>query len=241
MTPHPDPPPQGGRGVRKIRAVVFDFDGLIVDTEGPIFEVWQRIYRERDQELPRERWLTIIGTASGPFDPVIDLGKRTGIPLDADDLNALEHLYYREATIAQKLLPGVERYLDDASRLGLKTAIASSSSRRWVVEHLEKFGIADRFDAIASRDEVSVTKPDPELYELALDRLGVASDEAIALEDSSNGIEAAKAAGLFCVAVPNAMTTHLDLSGADLQLESLQILSLAELVERAEARPEPGP
>lgn len=220
--------------MRRIRAVIFDFDGLIVDTEGPIFEVWQRIYRERDQQLPRERWLTIIGTASGPFDPIIDLGQRTGIPLDAEEMNVLERLYYREATIAQQLLPGVDRYLEDAHRLELKTAIASSSSRQWVVEHLEKFGIRDRFDAIASKDDVTTTKPDPELYELALDRLGVSPEQAIALEDSSNGIEAAKAAGLYCVAVPNAMTTHLDLSRADRRLDSLQAVSLDELIRQAE-------
>ena len=224
--------------MNKIRAIIFDFDGLIVDTEGPIFEAWQRIYRERDQELPRERWLTIIGTASGPFDPIIDLGERTGIEMSADELNALERLYYREATLEQKLLPGVEWYLRDAHRLGLKTAIASSSSRRWVVEHLEKFGIADRFDALACRDDVTTTKPDPELYELALHRLAVPSEQAIALEDSSNGILAAKAAGLFCVAVPNAMTSHLDLGAADLRLDSLQALSLEDLINLVEARPQ---
>ena len=221
--------------MRGIRAVIFDFDGLIVDTEGPIFEVWQRIYRERGQELPHERWLTIIGTASGPFDPIVDLGERTGITLSADELNALERLYYREATTAQKLLPGVEWYLRDAKRLNLKTAIASSSSREWVVEHLEKFGITGHFDVLASKDDVTTTKPDPELYELALNRLAVQSKEAIALEDSSNGIEAARAAGLFCVAVPNAMTSHLDLSAADLRLESLKAMSLEDLIEQVTA------
>ena len=218
-----------------IRAIIFDFDGLIVDTEGPIFEAWRRIYHERGQELPRERWLTIIGTAAGPFDPVIDLGARTGIALDADELNALERLYYREATVAQTLLPGVERYLDEARSLGLKTAIASSSSRAWVHEHLERFAIHDRFDIVVCKDDVTTTKPDPELYELALQRLGVPSDEAIALEDSTNGIRAAKAAGLFCVAVPNPLTAGLDLSQADLQIASLEAVSLAHLIARAQA------
>ena len=111
----------------RIRALIFDFDGLIVDTEGPIFESWQRIYRERGQELPRERWLTIIGTASGPFDPLLDLGQRTGEKLDRQGLDNLEQLYYKEATSMQQLLPGVEKYLADARRLGLKMAIASSS------------------------------------------------------------------------------------------------------------------
>lgn len=217
-----------------IRAVIFDFDGLLVDTEGPIFEVWQRIYRERGHELPRERWLSIIGTASGPFDPLLDLGQRIGARLEADELNSLERVYYREATVAQTLLPGVDRYLADAQALGLKTAIASSSSREWVMDHLERFGIADRFDTVVCKDDVTTTKPDPELYELALERLGVRSEEAIGLEDSTNGIRAAKAAGLFCVAVPNAMTADLDLGEADLQIASLESVTLADVIARAQ-------
>ena len=225
--------PTRGRG-KKIRGIVFDFDGLIVDTEGPIFEVWQRIYRERDQELPRERWLSIIGTASGPFDPLIDLGERTGIPLDRGELNTLERLYYREATVAQTLLPGVDRYLDDARRLGLKTGIASSSSRQWVMEHLQRFGIGDRFDTVVCKDDVTRTKPDPELYETVLQRLDLDAKEALALEDSSNGIQAAKAAGLFCVAVPNAMTASMDLGEADLQIVSLEEVPLSDVIDRAQ-------
>ena len=151
--------------------------------------MWQRIYRERGQELPREQWLSIIGTASGPFDPLIDLGQRTGIPLDADELNRLERAYYREATVAQALLPGVGRYLDDARALGLKTAIASSSSREWVREHLERFGIANRFDTVVCKDDVTRTKPDPELSRAALDRMGVRSEDAIALEDSTAAVQ----------------------------------------------------
>ena len=219
----------------KIRALVFDFDGLIVDTEGPIFRVWQRIYRERGHELPREQWLTIIGTSTGPFDPLMDLGERTGEPLDRDELDALERLYYREATAMQQLLPGVERYLAEARRLGLKTAIASSSRSTWVMEHLERFVIHEHFDAILCSEDVSRTKPDPELYQKALERLSVSAVETIAFEDSTNGIRAAKAAGLFCVAVPNPLTAGLDLSNADLRLESLEAVTLPALVRRVEA------
>src|SRR5919204_1460505 len=217
-----------------IKALIFDFDGLIVDTEGPMFLVWQRIYRERGQDMPRERWQSLIGTATGPFDPLVDLPQRTGEALTADELNALERLYYREATISQKLLPGVDDYLVDARALGLKTAIASSSSREWVMEHLERFGIADRFDTVVCKDDVTTTKPDPELYELAIERLKVRPEEAIALEDSSNGIRAAKAAGLFCVAVPNALTADMDLGEADIQIHSLETVSLADLIARAQ-------
>lgn len=222
-------------GTSPIKALVFDFDGLIVDTEVPIFRAWQRIYREHGQDLPLEQWLTIIGTASGPFDPVIDLAEKTGAKLDEQELKALEVLYYQEATALQQLLPGVIDYLVAARQLGLKTAVASSSTRTWVMDHLNRFGIGGRFDAIICREDVKRTKPDPDLYLTALQRLGVQPAEAIAFEDSSNGIHAAKAAGLFCVVVPNPLTVDLDLSEADLRLLTLEAMPLRDVIKEASA------
>ena len=216
-----------------IKALVFDFDGLIVDTEVPIFRAWQRIYREHGQELPLDQWLRIIGTASGPFDPVIDLAKKTGTKLDERELKALEVLYYQEATALQQLLPGVVDYLVNARELGLKTAIASSSTRKWVMDHLNRFGIGGHVDAVVTREDVKRTKPDPDLYVTALQRLHVSPAEAIAFEDSSNGVQSAKAAGLFCVAVPNPLTADLDLSEADLRLLSLDAMPLRDIIKEA--------
>ena len=227
-----DPPPRKGPD-KAIKALVFDFDGLIVDTEVPIFRAWQRIYREHGQELPLERWLTIVGTASGPFDPVIDLAKKTGAKLDEAELKALEILYYQEATALQQLLPGVIEYLVAARRLELKTAVASSSTRKWVMDHLNRFGIGGHFDAIVCREDVTRTKPDPDLYLTTLQRLGARPEEAIAFEDSSNGIHAAKAAGLYCVVVPNLLTVDLDLSEADLRLLTLAAMPLREVIKEA--------
>ena len=181
--------------------------------------------------MPLEQWLKIIGGNSAAFDPRRDLGERTSEEINKRDLDALVRLYYREATAMQDLLPGVRRYLDEARRLGLKTAIASSSGRQWIDEHLERMGIAERFDAIVCRDDVTAIKPDPELYLTAVHRLGVQVPEAIALEDSTNGIRAAKAAGLLCIAVPNTMTSSMDLSQADLRLGSLDEMPLEELVK----------
>ncbi len=226
-----DGPARKRRTGKKIKALVFDFDGLVVDTEVPIFRAWQRIYREHGQELPLDRWLTIIGTSSGSFDPVQELGDRIGEHLDEAALDTLERLYYAESTALQQLLPGVAEYLAGAHRLGLKTAVASSSTRKWVMEHLERFRIGGQFDAIVCREDVKRTKPDPELYRTALQRLGVQPDEAIALEDSTNGIQAAKAAGLYCVVVPNLLTADLDLTEADLRLLSLEAMSLPALLE----------
>jgi HAD superfamily hydrolase (TIGR01509 family) len=218
-----------------IKALIFDFDGLIVDTEVPIFRTWQRIYREHGEELPLDRWLTIIGTASGPFDPVIDLAKKTGTKLDEPELKALEVLYYQEATALQQLLPGVVDYLVAARELGLKTAVASSSARKWVMDHLNRFGIGGHFDAIVTREDVMRTKPEPDLYVTALQRLDAQPNEAIAFEDSSNGIHAAKAAGLFCVVVPNLLTVDLDLTEADLRLLTLEAMPLREVIREASA------
>lgn len=213
-----------------IRALVFDFDGLIVETEEPIFRAWQRIYREHGQDLPLELWVTIIGTASGPFDPIRHLEERVGRPLDRERYDLLERRYYEEVTAMQGLMPGVREYLRDARRLHLRAAIASSSSRSWVVEHLERFAISDAFDAIVCRDDVTRAKPDPDLYVEATKRLRVVPADALALEDSSNGIAAAKAAGLRCVAVPTLMTAGLDLSRADLTIPSLRAVPLPDLL-----------
>ena len=230
----PDPPPRKGPD-KAIKALVFDFDGLIVDTEVPIFRAWQRIYREHGQELPLDRWLTIIGTSTGDFDPVRELGDRVEEKLDERELDALERLYYAESTALQQLLPGVADYLRVARELGLKTAVASSSTRAWVMEHLDRFGIGGHFDAIVCREDVKRTKPDPELYRTALRRLAVRPEEAIAFEDSSNGIHAAKAAGLFCVVVPNLLTVDLDLTDADLRLLTLEAMPLREVIKQASA------
>lgn len=217
--------------VAAIRALIFDFDGVLVETELPIFQAWQRIYREHGHELPVDQWMTIIGTASATFDPFDDLQRRTGSALDRSAIDRLEHDYYGELSALQTLLPGVEDYLRDARQLGLKVGIASSSTRKWVEEHLQRLSIGpSAWDTIVCREDVVRTKPDPALYLESLRRLQASAAEAIAFEDSVNGIRAARAAGIFCVAVPGQMTSSQDLGLANLRLSSLTEMPLRELV-----------
>lgn len=218
-----------------VRGLLFDFDGLIVDTETPSLASWQEAYRQHGHELPLEQWITLVGTIGAPFDPYAHLEELAG-PLDRDAVLERRRAYELSLTDIEELRPGVLDYLEEAERLGLKTAIVSSSTRAWIDRHLRRLERAEHFDTVVAADhDVARAKPAPTLYLEALDVLGLAPAEAIAFEDSPNGIKAAKAAGIFCVAVPNSVTAELGLDEADLVLESLADLPLAKLIERAAA------
>jgi HAD superfamily hydrolase (TIGR01509 family) len=135
----------------------------------------------------------------------------------------------------QSILPGVLTYFKSARRLGIKLGVASSSSCHWVMGHLKRLGLVAYFDCIRASDDVRRVKPDPELYLAVLDALKVKAVDAIAFEDSPNGILSAKRAGIYCVAVPNSLTKQLPLNQADLQLYSLEDLSLEKLLQRVQA------
>jgi HAD superfamily hydrolase (TIGR01509 family) len=215
-----------------VRGLLFDFDGLIVDTETPSMASWQELYREHGQELPLEQWITLVGTIGAPFDPYAHLEELAG-PLDRSAVLERRRDHELSLTDVEELRPGVLDYLEEADRIGLKKAIVSSSTREWIDRHLRRLERAEHFDAIVAADhDVARAKPAPTLYLEALDVLDLAPGEAIAFEDSPNGIKAAKAAGIFCVAVPNSVTAALGLDEADLVLDSLVDLPLAELIER---------
>jgi HAD superfamily hydrolase (TIGR01509 family) len=209
-------------------------DGLILDTEVPVYEAWQEIYGEHGCELPFDKWAACIGTVDA-FDPCVDLQAVVGRALDAAALEA-RHRARTDALIAERgILPGVREYLEAAARLGLALGVASSSSRRWVEGHLVRLGLRECFQVVRCADDVVRVKPDPALYRAAVGSLGARPEEAVALEDSPNGILAAKRAGLTCVAVPNPLTARLDLSLADLRLSSLAEVPLPALLARLRA------
>ena len=212
-----------------IRALIFDFDGLILDTELPAFQTWQEIYQAYGCSLSLSTYATCIGSP-GLFDPHEYLEAQLGRSLDREAIRWQRHQHYMELTQGQSVLPGVTDYIADAKRLGLKLGLASSSSRDWVTGHLSRLGLRAHFDCIKGADDVEHLKPDPELYQTVLEALDLRADEAIALEDSPNGILAAKRAGILCVAVPNALTRQLLLEQADLRLTSLAEVPLENLL-----------
>jgi HAD superfamily hydrolase (TIGR01509 family) len=215
-----------------IRALVFDFDGLILETETPSYDTWAAVYREHGHELPLDRWLDYIGREGGYFDAGDHLAALVGEGFDRDAVRLRRDSRKTELIDALDVMVGVREYVADAKRLGLRLAVASSSSRKWVRGHLERLGLHAEWDAVRTRDDVARTKPAPDLYLSAVAALGVAPQEAVAFEDSANGIAAAKDAGLLCVAVPNALTAAMDLSRADLRVGSLADTPLEELLTR---------
>jgi HAD superfamily hydrolase (TIGR01509 family) len=215
-----------------LRALVFDFDGVLVDSEAAVLQAWRELYAAHGAELPLAEWLTTIGTRDAPWDPARHLEEAIGRTLDWERLDAERRVRELELVSALPLLPGVERWFDDAARLGLPLGLASSSSWRWVGAQLRERGLVQRFDAIVTREDVLWSKPDPAPYVEALSRLGVQGAEALAVEDSGHGVASAKAAGMRVVAVPHGLTAHLDFTGADLLTHSLATLPLETALAR---------
>ena len=217
-----------------IQALIFDFDGLILDTETPEFVCWQNIYREHGFELPLEKWGSIIGgNGHSDFDAADHLSHLSQGQLDSAALRARNRLESHNVIMSQGPMPGVREYLDEAKRMGLKLAIASSSHHAWVDDHAKRIGVFDYFDQVIAADDVGLgrTKPNPDLFITALSRLKVPKEAAIVFEDSPNGVKAANRAGIFVVAVPNSVTSALALDGANLILKSLSEMSLSQLLD----------
>lgn len=213
---------------KRIAALIFDFDGLIVDSETPGFQAWSEVYATHGCSLPFDKYSACIGTIGG-FDLHAYLEEQSGRSFDRADLEHACNARWLKLMKAQPLLPGISACISSAKRRGLKLAIASSSTQKWVTGNLRKFGLLDEFDAVCTSDYVSVVKPDPALYLLALEKLGVRADEAIAFEDSPNGILAAKRAGIYCIAIPNPLTKDLPLALADRRLRSLEEFDLDDV------------
>jgi HAD superfamily hydrolase (TIGR01509 family) len=215
--------------VTVLRGLIFDFDGLILDTESPEYTSWRDIFVEHGCVLSLDEWAVCIGTAD-VFDPCERLEALVGRPVDRPAIRAERRRRSDALIAAQAPLPGVVERIAEARERGMKLAVASSSPRSWVEGHLIRLGLASHFACVRCADHVERVKPDPALYRVALEGLGLHPDEAIALEDSPNGVLAAKRAGLFCVAIPNAATRELRFDAADLRLGSLADVSLADLL-----------
>jgi HAD superfamily hydrolase (TIGR01509 family) len=184
-----------------LRAVFFDFDGLLCDTERAAFRSWEELYAKVGCPFPGMVWQAMVGRSTGADVAIADLAERLGAPPTPELLN-WRLTRKSELAAVEPLRSGVLSLLAEAEERGLTTAVVSSSSRDWVGGHLDRLGVSSRFAAVITGDEVARHKPAPDLYLAALSRTGVAPGEVVAFEDSALGVTAARAAGLRCVGVP---------------------------------------
>lgn len=217
-----------------LTAVIWDFDGTILDTEWPAVEAARAEFERVGLELDLSEWAETVGTAN--HEPWLEVLRRQASGLDEPDDVIMARYRGRknETTDAAHLLPGVSETFAQLDGLGLPCALASSSSIEWVERHTRRHGLWHRFASVATRTDVGHerTKPEPDLYLLAAERAGFAADGCLVIEDSHHGVAAAKAAGMRVIAVPNRITSTHDFRHADLVLESLGQLDLARLAER---------
>jgi len=208
---------------------IFDFDGLILDTETAEYQSWKELFNTHHLDLPFTDWSLAIGTSNKVFDVYACFEKQIG------KTNHLDQIYRRREERYHKLVgslspfPGILDLLIEAHSIGIKVALASSSTQDWVVPHLERLGMLPFFDSIHTQEEVEEVKPCPDLYLHAVKALGMQAKEAVAFEDSPNGIRAAKDAGVYCVAIPNPITSVLDLGQADIILPSLKNMTVSKI------------
>jgi HAD superfamily hydrolase (TIGR01509 family) len=217
-------------GAPPVRALLFDFDGTMLETESSSYGSWRDLLAEHGFELTHDAWSGAVGTIDG-VDPVALLEAHLGAPVDRVELEARQRRLHREMLAEETLRPGVPEVVDEAHARGLHWAIVTSASERWVREHLRRLRLDAHWEHIVAADgDPARAKPAPLLYREAAELLGVAPEEAVAVEDSPNGVTAAKAAGMTCIAFPNPITSRMDLGHADAVVDDLDGLGLDGLL-----------
>lgn len=222
-----------------IRALVFDFDGLIVDTEWPLIEAYRIVHLAHGVPFDEALFIRSVGHAEYAFDPWHGFLARHSSKSDGGSPHAdraaleLERRTHKDRLLLeQPVLPGIPALLEAARNRNLRIGLASNSEHAWVEPHLSRLGLLDYFEFLACRGDAPTPKPAPDLYKLVVNQFGLRGHEAIAFEDSAAGTLAAKRANLHVVAVPNRCTAHHDLSAADLRLTTLADVSLDDLLSR---------
>ena len=212
-----------------IKAVIFDFDGTIIDTETIWFEVYRELLQDKfSLELPLEEFAKCIGTTDEGFFQYLEA--QTGTKIDVNELKQLAHVRFLDKKGILEVREGVVEKLEEAKELGYRIGLASSSSREWVEGFLRQFELWDYFSVIKTSEDVVKVKPDPALYLKALEALQVEPQEALAIEDSLNGAIAAIEAGIKCIVIPNQVTAFLTFHKETIRSESFADFNFKQII-----------
>ena len=213
-------------------AIVFDFDGTMVDTETAVYEAVRRTYADFGLDLPPDAWMQAAGTMWGAH-WVDELVHATAGAVDAHEARRRNRAHAAEIDDLTELRPGVQELLDDARAHGIPMAIASNSASDWIEYHLDRLGIRDHFASLATIDRVERGKPFPDPYLLACRELAAEPTSSVAFEDSEAGTQSAAAAGMFVIAAPGPMTLGHDLRAAHLVIDGFEDFAFADLAHVA--------
>ncbi|WP_339230347.1 HAD family hydrolase [Oceanobacillus sp. FSL K6-2867] len=213
-----------------IKAVIFDFDGLILDTETAWFNAYKEVLKEQYQfELPLDVFVKCVGSSDTALYSFLE--KKLGNHLDVNMLRKQTGELHTRLIKEAKAREGVEEYLEDARKKGLTIALATSSTNKWVTAHLNNLNLASYFDYFITQDMVEHIKPAPDLFLKTLEILKLKPHEAIVFEDSLNGLIAALEAKIPTVVIPNPVTASLPFENYHLKLTSMADMSLQEIIE----------
>ena len=211
------------------QAIIFDLDGLIIETEAVYCHIWQREFAKEGLPFDMAGYQNLIGAhhVVGGYRPQQVLADHRNDGVSARELRQIVEHEALQTIKHAKALPGVLQVLDEAEKRGFLLAVGSSSECDWVHGHLKRLGIFDRFDTIVTAEDVNKNaKPAPDIYLKVLGNLDVAPQNALVLEDSNNGVVASYRAGIRVIAVPNEVTTGQDFSLATAIIPSLEALNL---------------
>lgn len=207
-------------------ALIFDFDGLIVDTESSSLAMVKEAYRRHGLDLSDDQWRLCVGSAVDPYE---HLQRLVGPEVNLTEMREELELRFQSEVVGLRPRPGVVEFVTAAAAAGLRLAVASSASRRWVEGHLARINILEYFHTIRCLDDVQQAKPAPDVYLEALAGVGVSASQAVAFEDSPNGAQAAKTAGIYTVVVPNGVTSGWLFDHADRVIDSLRRVTINEV------------
>lgn len=208
--------------LKEARAILFDFDGVILDSEWPIFQSWHRLFAREGHVLDQNEYVNCIGSDFEVWSPQLLLEELTGKHFNWDIENPARQIEIERDLATAEPMPGVRKLVE--SLTNKPTAVVSSSSHRWVDGWVNKLDLAPHFNTTVCRGDAPKIKPAPDLFLEASRQLNVNPRECLVIEDSMNGLLAAHQAGMSVLAVPNRLTRALDLSAANWMVDSLEEL-----------------
>ncbi len=206
------------------KVVFFDFDGVILDTEWPIYETLRDLFIAEGQELPISTYVKCIGSDYNTWSPETHLESLTGKTYDWASINPARQLKIRQSLENPQPMPGVIDLITELHKRAIPTYVVSSSTHHWVDDWLERLDLTNYMQHIICRGDAPKIKPAPDLYLEAVKRSGHQAKDCLVIEDSLNGILSATQAGCRTLAVPNRLTNCLDFSTADQIVSSLSEL-----------------